>query len=504
MHEKKKIAIIGGGISGLSAGVYACLQGLDAELYESHHSVGGECTAWRRGGYEIDGCIHWMTGTSSRSPWHALWETCGALSAETGIVNHEHITSCMDGQGRMCYLYSNIEKMETELLRISPGDAKAIRELIRRVGIFRKVQFPVKKPMEMLSVGEKLKFFLPYTFIIKDMLAGMKISVADYVKRFRSPVIRQLLLGVAIDRRHVNTLFLAIACRANGDGGWPLGGSRRMALRMQQRFETLGGKVFLNSNVEKIVIEQGRATGIRVHGETAMRPFDFIVPAMDIHALLNRLLDGKYSLPYYEKRFADIEKYPLISAMQIAFGVETDLSHRPHNLTLELSRPLVAGGDTVAHVHVRHYACDPAFSPDGNTLAVIWFVNFAFERWHDLREQSEQEYQSEKKRIGDLMLAELHRVYPETDGKARVIDVATPLAYHKYCHAYRGAYMSFLSRPGTMPETHRGVIDGVGNLFLAGQWVFPDGGLPLALLSGKFAIQRLARQLHLSQKRGRS
>jgi phytoene dehydrogenase-like protein len=51
--------------------------------------------------------------------------------------------------------------------------------------------------------------------------------------------------------------------------------------------------------------------------------------------------------------------------------------------------------------------------------------------------------------------------------------------------------MSFLSRPGTMPETHRGVIDGISNLYLAGQWVFPDGGLPLALLSGKFAIQRL-------------
>ncbi|MDR1102920.1 MAG: FAD-dependent oxidoreductase [Tannerella sp.] len=497
MYEKKKIAIIGGGISGLSAGVYACLYGFEAELYESHHSVGGECTAWHRRGRDIDGCIHWMTGTKPGTPWRGLWETCGALSAETGIVNHEHINSCMDAQGRIHHLYSDIGKMEDGLLRISPDDGKAIKQLIRRVKIFQKVQLPVEKPV--LSIREKLQFFSRHVFILGDLLAGMKISVADYVKRFRSPVIRQLLLGVAIDRRHVNTLFLAIACRANGDGGWPLGGSLRMARRMQQRFETLGGKVFLNSRVEQIVIEQGRATGIRLQGETSVRPFDFIVPALDMHALLYQLLQGKYSFPYYEKRFASIEKYPLISAMQIAFSVETDLRHRPHSLTLKPSLPLIAGGDEIAHVHVRHFACDPAFSTEESTLAVIWFVNFAYDRWSALREKSEEEYQSEKKRIGDRMLAELQRAYPETQGKAEVIDIATPLAYHKFCNAYKGAYMSFLSRPGTMPESHRGVIDGISNLFLAGQWVFPDGGLPLALLSGKFAIQRLAGHLGMEQ-----
>jgi phytoene dehydrogenase-like protein len=494
MHEKKKIAIIGGGIAGLSAGVYACLHGFEAELYESHHRVGGECTAWRREGYEIDGCIHWMTGSKPGTPWRELWETCGALSGETGVVNHEHITSCMDAQGQTFHLYSDVKKMEDELLRISPGDKKAIKQLVRRVKIFQHVQLPLEKPMEMLSIREKLTFYLPYMFVFREMLAGMKISVADYVKRFRSPIIRQLLLGVAIDRRHVNALFLAIACRANGDGGWPLGGSFRMARRMRQRFETLGGKVFLNSKVEKIAVEQGRATGIRLCGETSVRPFDFIVPAIDMHTLLYDLLEGRYVPPYYEKRFADVEKYPLISAVQIAFGVETGLRHRPHSLTLEPAPGLTAGGEKIDRVHLRHYACDPAFSPGGHTLAVIWFVTFAFDRWKALREQSEEAYQAEKQRVGEQMLAELQRLYPETQGKARVIDVATPLTCHAFCSAYKGAYMSFLSRPGTMPDAHRGVIDGLRNLFLAGQWVFPDGGLPLALLSGKFAIQRLARQ----------
>ena len=54
----KKIIIIGAGLSGLTAGIYAQMAGFDAEIYEKHTIVGGECTGWDRKGYHIDNCIH--------------------------------------------------------------------------------------------------------------------------------------------------------------------------------------------------------------------------------------------------------------------------------------------------------------------------------------------------------------------------------------------------------------------------------------------------------------
>lgn len=60
----EKIVIIGAGISGLSAGCYACMNGYKAEIYETQAKPGGLCTAWKRKGYTIDGCIHWLTGSS--------------------------------------------------------------------------------------------------------------------------------------------------------------------------------------------------------------------------------------------------------------------------------------------------------------------------------------------------------------------------------------------------------------------------------------------------------
>ena len=78
----KKVVIIGGGISGLTAAVYGAKAGLDVTLFEQHTIPGGECTGWDRDGYHIDNCIHWMMGTTPGSQLYDLWKTVGALEED--------------------------------------------------------------------------------------------------------------------------------------------------------------------------------------------------------------------------------------------------------------------------------------------------------------------------------------------------------------------------------------------------------------------------------------
>ena len=44
----KRIVIIGGGVPGLSAGIYAAMHGFSPEILEMHHTTGGQFTAWER------------------------------------------------------------------------------------------------------------------------------------------------------------------------------------------------------------------------------------------------------------------------------------------------------------------------------------------------------------------------------------------------------------------------------------------------------------------------
>lgn len=61
--SEKKMIIIGAGVAGLAAGIYARKNGFQATIYEMHHLPGGMCTAWKRGGYTfLDLDNFYMTG----------------------------------------------------------------------------------------------------------------------------------------------------------------------------------------------------------------------------------------------------------------------------------------------------------------------------------------------------------------------------------------------------------------------------------------------------------
>ena len=76
----KSVVIIGAGIAGLAAGCYAQMNGYNTQVFEMHDKPGGLCTAWKRKGYTIDGCLHWLCGSSPRGGYYHFWEELGMLT----------------------------------------------------------------------------------------------------------------------------------------------------------------------------------------------------------------------------------------------------------------------------------------------------------------------------------------------------------------------------------------------------------------------------------------
>ena len=104
----KKIVIVGAGISGLAAGIYALQSGFDATIYESHTIPGGASTSWRRKGYLFEGGMHWLTGSSPKAPLNRLWREVGALNDQVPIYNRDpFLTFAYHGQTG--YLYRDVE-----------------------------------------------------------------------------------------------------------------------------------------------------------------------------------------------------------------------------------------------------------------------------------------------------------------------------------------------------------------------------------------------------------
>ena len=101
----KKVIIIGAGIAGLSAGCYARMNGYDSEIYEMHDKPGGLCTAWQRKGYTIDGCLHWLAGSSPDSGFYHFWEELGMMQGKQ-VINMDQFFRIEGKDGEVFTVYS--------------------------------------------------------------------------------------------------------------------------------------------------------------------------------------------------------------------------------------------------------------------------------------------------------------------------------------------------------------------------------------------------------------
>ena len=87
--DAKKIIIVGAGIAGLSAGIYARKNGYDVTIYEMHYLPGGMCTAWKREGFIFEGCMHYV-GLVGSSPTHAFYNQWKELGVVPGMKMLHH------------------------------------------------------------------------------------------------------------------------------------------------------------------------------------------------------------------------------------------------------------------------------------------------------------------------------------------------------------------------------------------------------------------------------
>lgn len=256
----KNVIIVGAGIAGLSAGVYAAKAGFNTIILESHIIPGGLSTSWKRKGYLFEGGMHWLTGSSEKLTLNQIWKETGALQENNPIFNKDPFYTLISGNKRL-HLYKNIDKFAKHLLEYAPEDKKAIKRLRRDVKLFEGVHMPVSdvpglkaKKHYRPSLIELLKM----APAVLRLAALTKQSYIDYVFKFNNKDVRHLLMTVIGTRYNALSFIYTLASYSSGDCGYPEGGSLRMSKNMADTFENHGGKIQYRTFVEKVEIENNK------------------------------------------------------------------------------------------------------------------------------------------------------------------------------------------------------------------------------------------------------
>jgi phytoene dehydrogenase-like protein len=128
-------------------------------------------------------------------------------------------------------------------------------------------------------------------------------------------------------------------------------------------------------------------------------------------------------------------------------------------------------------------------APEGKSVIVMRYES-PWELWKDM---AAPEYKKEKEQIEKDAKAILEKRYPGISACIEVCDVATPLTDVNYTGVWKGSYEGFMPSGKNMMDNISPVLPGLKQFYMAGQWLFPGGGLPPAGQSGKWAIQYICK-----------
>ncbi len=184
--EDKSIIIIGAGFAGLSTGIYAQMNGYKTKIFEMHSLPGGLCTAWKREGYTIDGCIHWLVGSNPESGMYRYWQEVG-IAQDREFINSDEYMRYEGDDGRTFIIYSDVDRLEKHMLELSPQDAEVIKEFISGVRLGIAFDPPGENDKGLKRMSKSIKFY--WTMITKgrEFQRWMTVAARDFSARFQGP-----------------------------------------------------------------------------------------------------------------------------------------------------------------------------------------------------------------------------------------------------------------------------------------------------------------------------
>lgn len=480
---EKSIIIIGGGLTGLSLGCYGRMNGYKTTIFEMHDKAGGVATAWKRKGYTIDGAMNWLVGTRPGAQYYNFFEELG-VAKEWKIYNHDRYSIAEDKDGKAFNVYCDADQFEQYLLQIGPEDKEPVHEFTEAIRALSQFKSPMERPAELYEASdyEKLARMKP----AGEITAKWAIPGPVFAQRLKNPSLRAIFSSIQMP---LSMIVWVLSLQHSKSAGYVLGGALALVKPIEKRYRKLGGEIEFKSKVAKIIVEDNKAAGVRL-GDGSEHRADWVVSAADGHATIFDMLEGKYTGEKIKSMYANPNLFqPLV---YVGLGVKRTFNDLPSTiagLSFPLDKPITIAGKEENKMNVFIYNFDPSLAPSGKTMAVVSY-NTDYDYWEKLN-QDLPRYTAEKERIFSEVTAGLEQRFPGIAAQVEMHDVATPMTWLRYTGNWRGSYEGWMfGAYGSINKT----LPGLGNFYMAGQWVNAGGGMCTAVMSGSHTIQLICKE----------
>lgn len=318
----KKVIIIGSGFSSLSASCYMAKAGFEVVVFEKNDTVGGRARQLVKEGFTFDigPSWYWMPDIFDKffadfgkktSDYYQL----DKLSPAYKIFFDDDIITIGDCMDKICDEFERIESGSASHLRQFIGKAQENYD----IAINKVVLKPGLSPLELVTKETILRVDQFFKTISQEV--RKKFKNPKLISTLEFPV---LFLGAKPSKTPSFYNFMNFA--DFGLGTWhPKGGMYEIIKAMKSLAEELGVKIHTGANVDKILVSNGKVSGITSNNKNVEA--DFVISGADYHHS-ETLLEHKYR--QYSENYWDNKTYAP-SSLLFYVGFDKKLKNIEHH-----------------------------------------------------------------------------------------------------------------------------------------------------------------------------
>ena len=516
------VIVIGSGIGGLVTASQLAAKGAKVLVLERYLIPGGSGGSFRRAGYTFDVGASMIFGFGQKGHTNLLTRALADVGEHcTTIPDPAQLEYHLPG-GLTVAVDRDYESFLAELTARFPHEAKGIRAFYDTCAqVFRCLD-----AMPLLSLEDPAylaKVFFKAPLACLGLARWLPVNVGSVARaHIQDPNLLRFIdmecfcwSVMPADRTPMINAGMVFSDRHAGGINYPKGGVGVIADKLVAGLERHGGAIRYRSRVVKVLLEQGRAVGVRLadgqelHARrvvsNATRWDTFGDPdgdgqqpegagALPASAIPSQTLIDGADTPAAERTWR--RRYrPSPSFLSLHLGVRADLipeGTHVHHLLLERWEEIEAEQGTV-FVSMPSLL-DPSLAPAGHHI-VHTFTPSSMEAWQGL---SPTAYAAKKEADANRLIARLEAILPGLAGAITHREVGTPRSHRRFLGRSGGSYgpIPAMRLPGLLPMPFNRT--GISGLYCVGDSCFPGQGLNAVAFSGFACAHRIGADLGLN------
>jgi phytoene desaturase len=485
-----RVAIIGSGISGLSAACFLAKEGFDVTVFEKNSTPGGRARKFEAAGFTFDmgPSWYWMPDVFENFFGHFGKRPSDYYKLERLDPSYR----ILYGKDDMLDVPADLQELYAMAETLEPGSGEQLAKFLEagkykyEIGV-RKLIF---KPG--LSVTELLDADVFKNLFRLDVFGSISSHIKKY---FRNPRLVEMLefpvLFLGARPEETPALYSLMNYADMALGTWyPHGGMYTVIEGMFSLAKSLGVQFEFDSAVQQLHVNSVSVKGCTVNDE--FRPFDYVVASADYFHVEQKLLPPthrKYSKSYWEKRTL------APSALIFFLGLNKKINNLRHH-SLFFDQDFKKHADEL-YVNPQwpsspqfYASCpsktDATVAPPGcENLFILIPVAVGLD-----------DHESAREKYFEIVLQRMERILGENIRDHIVFKKS--YAHNDFVQDYNAFKGNAYGLANTLLQTANFkpsiASKKLNNLFYAGQLTVPGPGVPPALISGEVVAKELIRR----------